>query len=91
MVINCFNDEQRVLLNGICMGIRQKELTKERVKELLIISKENVNDDMVLELIDSTFDDLDLIKEDDWNELKAFLPFEVDADYEDDDFDFYEE
>lgn len=56
--IGKFNNEERILLNNICKDESLTKLTKEDVKTSLMISREIVNDDLMVELIDDLLDTL---------------------------------
>lgn len=79
MQIDIFNNEERVLLNGICKNESLSSLTKEDVLNSLLFSRQIANEDdtMITDLIDSTSFKVKNMTEDEWNELKMKVPFPV--------------
>lgn len=75
--IGKFNNEERILLNNICKDESLTKLTKEDVKTSLMISREIVNDDLMVELIDDLLDTLENMPEQEWKQTKMLLPFPV--------------
>lgn len=75
--IGKFNNEERILLNNICKDESLTKLTKEDVKTSLMISREIVNDDLIVELIDDLLDTLENMPEQEWKQTKMLLPFPV--------------
>ena len=85
MMVEIFNNEQKVLLNGICKGERLSAMTREVVMESLLFSKQIVEDDMMADLVDSTFSAVKALSDKEWDEVKMFIPFAVAVDpYEED-------
>lgn len=75
--IGKFNNEERILLNNICKDESLTKLTKEDVKTSLMISREIVNDDLMVELIDDLLDTLENMPEQEWNRQKCCFHFRL--------------
>lgn len=85
MMVEVFNNEQKVLLNGICKGEKMSAMKREDVMESLLFSKQIVEDAMMADLVDSTFSAVKAMSDKEWDEVKMYAPFEVAVDpYEED-------
>ena len=84
--IDIFNNEERVLLNGICKNEELATLSRERVLDSLTFSKQITDDKdtMILDLLDSTYSKIKVLEENEWDALKNLTPFPVAVMPEDD-------
>lgn len=76
MVIDVFNEEELVLINGICKNEKLEDLTKEDAMQKLLFSKQVVDDGdaMISDLIDGTVSKLQAMTDSQWDELKMRVP-----------------
>lgn len=79
MLIDIFNNDERILLNNICKNEKLPELTQAQVLESLLFSRQVVNEDdsMLVDLVDGTYSKVKGLTEDEWSELKMQVPFPV--------------
>lgn len=80
MNVDVFNNEQKVLLNGICKGEKLSTLKREEVLDSLLFSKQIVEDAMMADLIDSTFAAVKALSVEEWDAIKMLAPFDVAVD-----------
>lgn len=79
MVINHFNDDERIILNGICRNKIISSLTKRKVEDelLVAISMIDENEQMAIDLYEGAREKLKSMTDEEWDELKLCLPFET--------------
>ena len=77
--IDIFDNEERVLVNGICKNEKLSTLTRQKVLDSLTFSKQITNDSdmMILGLLDSTYTKVKAMTDDEWDALKVLTPFPV--------------
>lgn len=74
-----FNNEEMVLINGICSGEKLSEMKKENLVQSLLFSRQITADDnaMMVDLIEGTLETVKGISDAEWDELKLMIPFPV--------------
>lgn len=74
-----FDNEERVLVNGICKNEKLSTLTRQKVLDSLTFSKQITNDSdmMILGLLDSTYAKVKAMTDEEWDALKVLTPFPV--------------
>ena len=74
-----FNNEEMVLINAICKNEKVSELTRGKVVQSLVFSRQITNDDdsMMIELIDGVMETVNSLSDAEWDELKLNIPFSV--------------
>lgn len=84
--MNIFNNEESILINGICMNEKLSTLTKEDAVNSLAFSRRiaDDNDTMLIGLIDSTIEKVRSMTESQWDSLKMKTPLPVALVAEDD-------
>lgn len=84
--VNYFNNEEKVLINGICMNEKLSELTRNDAEVSLLFSAQITNEDdtMMMNLINGTLSKVQKLSDAEWDELKMLTPFPVAANEEDD-------
>ena len=84
--MNIFNNEESILINGICMNEKLSTLTKEDAVNSLVFSRRitDDNDTMLIGLIDSTIEKVRSLTESQWDSLKMKTPLPVALVAEDD-------
>lgn len=77
-----FNNEEMILVNAICTGKKLSELKKDDAVMSLMFSRQITNDDdsMMIDLIDGTLEKVKGMSDEEWDEVKMLMPFEVVAD-----------
>ena len=77
MLIDLFNNEERILLNSICTSERLSSLTKDVLLESLTFSRHITNDDddgMSIDLLEGVIEKVANLSDDDFNTLKMSIP-----------------
>lgn len=79
MEVNVFNNEESILINGICENEKLAALTKDDVVNSLTFSRQIADDGdtMLIGLIDSTIEKVQNLTESQWDDLKMKTPFPV--------------
>lgn len=79
MGINIFNNEERVLINGICKNEKLASLSKKNVLDALAFSRQiaDESDAMIIGLLDGAITKLEAMSDGEWDELKMATPFPV--------------
>lgn len=77
--LTIFNNEENVLINGICKNERLSTFTRENAVQALLFSRQIANEDdtMITDLIDGTVAKLQAMKDAEWDELKMYVPLPV--------------
>ena len=78
-MVDVFNNEERVLINGICKGEKLSSLTREDVLASLTFSRQIADDGdtMITDLLDGTAAKVRAMTDDEWEELKMNVPLLV--------------
>lgn len=84
--INYFNNEEKVLINGICKNENISSLKRNDVEVSLLFSASvtDESDTMMMNLISGAVIKIQNMSDADWDEMKMFVPFHVVATEEDD-------
>lgn len=77
MATDLFNNEERVLINGICKNEKLSGLTRTDVVNSLLFSRQICEDGMMADLIDGTIEKVNALTDSEWDELKMKTPFPV--------------
>lgn len=79
MAFDIFNNEESVLINGICKNERLSILAREDVLNSLVFSRQIADeaDTMLIDLIDGTIEKVAALTDSQWEELKMKVPFPV--------------
>lgn len=74
-----FNNEEMVLVNGICSGEKLSEMKKENLVQSLLFSRQITDDDntMMVDLIEGALETVKSMSDAEWDELKLMIPFPV--------------
>ncbi len=75
--IDVFNNEERVLINGICKDEKLSTITRQKVLDSLNFSKQISTDAMIMDLLDSTSSKMKVMTDEEWDALKVLTPFPV--------------
>lgn len=77
--LTIFNNEENVLINGICQNERLSTFTRENAMQALLFSRQIANEDdtMITDLIDGTVAKLQAMEDEEWDELKMYVPLPV--------------
>lgn len=83
--IDIFDNEERILINGICKNEKLSRLTKNDVLNALRFSRQitDENDSMMIDLIESTYEKVGNMSEAEWEKVKMLTPFPVVSSAED--------
>lgn len=86
MEVNIFNNEESILINGICMNENLATLKKEDALNSLAFSRRitDERDTMLIGLIDGTIEKVQNLTESQWDSLKMKTPLPVALVAEDD-------
>lgn len=84
--VNCFNNEEKVLINGICKNEKLSELTRLDVEVSLLFSAQctDERDTLMMNLVSGTLAKIQEMSDAEWDKLKMLVPFPVAATEEDD-------
>lgn len=79
MGIDNFNNEERVLINGMCKGEKLSALTREDVLASLAFSRQIADDgdEMITDLLDGTAAKVIAMTDVQWEALKLNVPLPV--------------
>lgn len=77
MANELFNNEEKVLINGICKNEKLSALTKADVLNSLSFSRQICEDGMMADLIDGAIEKVNALTDHEWDELKFRTPFPV--------------
>lgn len=79
MGIMVFNNEEKILINGISKGAKLSELKKDEAFNALMFARQITNDDdaMMCDLIDGTMEKVKDMSDAEWDEIKMLIPFDV--------------
>lgn len=79
MGIENFNNEERILINGICKNENLNKLTKKNMEDYLKFSCQitDESDTMLTGLIEGTCSKVESMTEEEWDKLKMLVPFPV--------------
>ena len=77
--IDVFNNEERILVNGICKDEKLDSLSRQKVLDSLTFSKQITDDTdtMILDLLNSTYSKVNVLTDAEWDALKCLTPFPV--------------
>lgn len=84
-LLDLFNDDERQYLNSISVGHDPAKLTKQDVLSYIAFAREiaDTSDQMILDLVDSTYSKVNSLTNTEWNDLRLLLPFPVNISFED--------
>lgn len=71
-----FNNEERIVLNGICNN-EKLDFSKKSVLDSLLFSEQVVADEMMIDLIKGVSEKISALSDDEWTEVRKQIPFPV--------------
>lgn len=79
MGIGFFNEDERILINAICKGEKLDKLTKKDAEEYLFFARQitNEEDEMTIDLVETTYQKVQNMTEEEWNQIKMLTPLPV--------------
>lgn len=79
MGIDIFNNEEKILINGMCKGEKLSSLTREDVLASLSFSRQVATDGdtMITDLLDGTASKVSAMTDAQWEALKLIVPLPV--------------
>ncbi len=79
-----FDDEECQYVNKLTEQMEQGKITRQAVLESIAFAREVAEEDAdILSLIDGVYTKIKNMSEDEWNEIKRLLPFQVSITAED--------
>lgn len=71
-----FNNEERIVLNGICNN-EKLDFSKKSVLDSLLFSEQVVADEMMIDLIKGISEKISALSDEEWTEVRKQIPFFV--------------
>lgn len=71
-----FNNEERIVLNGICNN-EKLDFSKKSVLDSLLFSEQVVADEMMIDLIKGISEKISALSDEEWTEVRKQIPFSV--------------
>ncbi len=71
-----FNNEERIVLNGICNN-EKLDFSKKSVLDSLLFSEQVVTDEMMIDLIKGISEKISALSDEEWVEVRKQIPFPV--------------
>lgn len=71
-----FNNEERIVLNGICNN-EKLDFSKKSVLYSLLFSEQVVTDEMMIDLIKGISEKISALSDEEWVEVRKQIPFPV--------------
>lgn len=71
-----FNNEERIVLNGICNN-EKLDFSKKSVLDSLLFSEQVIADEMMIDLIKGISEKISALSDEEWTEVRKQIPFSV--------------
>lgn len=77
LTVDIFDNDERIILNGLAENIPVSSLTKKRCLAQLSFSREASTDEAMSAVLDELISKVENISDDGWAFMRLYIPFEV--------------
>lgn len=85
--VDLFSDDERQYINSIVKGRRPDRITRKEILDIVAFARDIADntDYMILDLIDGVYSKIFALTDEEWEQLRAYLPFLVNITSDDND------
>ena len=75
--INPFNMDERIFINKCAEGFKISEFTRKRLLYHVVFAFNTSTDELIIDFLEKLTNNLDNLTDDEWNEIRQFIPFKL--------------